>query len=242
MTNWLQRGLAFAAAMVVLRLIQGVLINAWESQAGLISLALLAGFVIGVTYWGVSDGRDDASANPDPDRRRDLAMTWLLAGLVAGIVSGAVAWLISLFDGALYVGGLLNELTTFAAFTALVVFVPAMGGVVLGRWLVDRGYAKVPQRHHGLAAQDAQRVDTDVFAAVSAGGAPATATAAPVADWPTEEFPVATEESPTGEIPTQAETEQAPVEAAGSPAEAADTGETTGAIPTEDESHGDQNH
>lgn len=251
MTNWLQRGLAFAAAMVVLRLIQGVLINTWESLAGLISLVLLVGFMIGVTYWGASDGRDDASANPDPDRRRDLAMTWLLAGLVAGIVSGAVAWLISLFDGALYVGGLLNELTTFAAFTALVVFVPAMGGVVLGRWLVDRGYAKVPQRHHGLAAQDAQRADTDVFAAVSAGGAPATASAggapataaaAPVADWPTEEFPVATEESPTGEIPTQAETEQAPVEAAGSPAEAADTGETTGAIPTEDDNHGDRNH
>jgi len=34
--------------------------------------------------WGISDGRADARANPDPDRRGDLAMTWLLAGLFAG--------------------------------------------------------------------------------------------------------------------------------------------------------------
>lgn len=50
------------------------------------------------------DGRADAKASPDPDRRQDLAMTWLLAGLVAGALSGAVAWLISLFYKAIYTG------------------------------------------------------------------------------------------------------------------------------------------
>ena len=107
--------------------------------------------------WGLIDGRADARANPDPDRRGDLAMTWLLAGLFAGIVSGAVAWFISLFYKSLYVEGLINELTTFAAFTALLVFLVALAGVALGRWLVDRKLDKLPRRHHGLAESAADR-------------------------------------------------------------------------------------
>ena len=96
MTNWMLRGLVYGAAMVVVRLFQGTLISVWQTQAGLISIALLLLFIVGVVAWGVIDGREDAAANPDPDRRGDLAMTWLLAGLVAGLVSGAVTWLISL--------------------------------------------------------------------------------------------------------------------------------------------------
>ena len=118
MTNWMLRGLVFGAAMVVVRLFQGTLISVWQTQAALISIVMLLLFIAGVVAWGFIDGREDAAANPDPDRRGDLAMTWLLAGLVAGLVSGAVTWLISVFYKALYVGGLINELTTFAAFTA----------------------------------------------------------------------------------------------------------------------------
>src|SRR6516225_3856958 len=138
MRNWILRGLVFAAAMVVLRLVQGTLINAWQTHAGLISIVLLAVFVILVATWGVLDGRADALAMADPDRRQDLAMVWLLAGLVAGILSGAVSWFIALFYTGLYTGGLLNEVTTFAAFTALLVFVPGIIGVAIGRWRVDR--------------------------------------------------------------------------------------------------------
>jgi len=50
-------------------------------------------------------------------------MTWLLAGLFAGIVSGFVAWFISLFYDNVYAESILNEITTFAAFTALLTFV-----------------------------------------------------------------------------------------------------------------------
>ncbi len=64
---------------------------------------------------GVMDGRADAKASPDPDRRQDLAMTWLLAGSVAGALAGAVAWLISLFYKVICHRGPINELTTFAA-------------------------------------------------------------------------------------------------------------------------------
>src|SRR6267154_2821831 len=117
MSKWLLRGLVFAALMVILRLLQGAMINAWETKAGLISVVLIVLFAIAVFVWGVRDGQADARANPDPDRRDDLAMTWLLAGLFAGVVSGAVAWFISLFYDNLYAGGLLNEISTFAAFT-----------------------------------------------------------------------------------------------------------------------------
>lgn len=214
MSNWLRRGLVFAAAMVVLRLVQGALIALWQTQSGLISIALMILFVIGVVGWGVLDGRADAIANPDPDRRSDLAMTWLLAGLAAGLVSGVVAWLISLFDKALYVGGLINELTTFAAFTALVVFLGAIAGVTGGRWVVDRN--PPPVAH----PSGEERVDTDVFAAVQADETPTDGLMIPQAEQQTspvvtaqraeetETAPTAWSEEPTEAVPTQGDEAQ----------------------------------
>jgi len=195
MTNWMLRGLVFGAAMVVVRLLQGTLIDVWQTQAGLISIVLLLLFLAGVVAWGVIDGRADAAANPDPDRRSDLAMTWLLAGLVAGLLSGAVTWLVSVFYKSLYVGGLINELTTFAAFTALVVFLGAISGVTVGRYLIDRAGAYKPQ---GGRDGDEDRADTDVFAAVRSDQAAAEGGA-----WP-QEHPaaVATAERDEYEAPT----------------------------------------
>ena len=195
MTNWMLRGLVFGAAMVVVRLLQGTLIDVWQTQAGLISIALLVLFLAGVVAWGVIDGRADAAANPDPDRRSDLAMTWLLAGLVAGLLSGAVTWLVSVFYKSLYVGGLINELTTFAAFTALLVFLGAIGGVTVGRYLIDRAGAYKPQGGRG---GDEDRADTDVFAAVRSDQAAAEGGASP------QEHPaaVATAERDEYEAPT----------------------------------------
>lgn len=65
------RGLAFAALMVVVRLFQGAIINVWQTQAGLVSVVLLLVFIIAVVVWGLLDGRADAKANADPDRRQD---------------------------------------------------------------------------------------------------------------------------------------------------------------------------
>jgi MFS family permease len=158
MSKWLLRGLVFAVLMVIVRLLQGAMINAWETKAGLISIVLIVLYAIVVLVWGYADGRADARANADPERRADLAMTWLLAGLFAGVVSGAVAWFIGLFYKNLYVEGLINEVTTFA----LLVFVSAIIGVAVGHWLVDRK-SPAPSRHRD---GDDERADTDVFAAV----------------------------------------------------------------------------
>ena len=179
MNKWMVRGLVFAAAMVVLRLIQGALINAFQTQSALISIVLLTLFVIAAVVWGLLDGRADAKANPDPDRRDDLAMVWLLGGLIAGLVSGLIAWIIAIFYKGIYTGGILNELTTFAAFTALLVFVFAIIGVAVGRWRIDRN-APDPEKHDGSRDSSREREDnTDVFSAVRDD-----------------------DDSPTGEIPT----------------------------------------
>ncbi|OBI18128.1 hypothetical protein A5712_22325 [Mycobacterium sp. E2327] len=224
------RGLVFAAAMVVVRLIQGALINAWQTQAGLISVVLLLLFVIGVVVWGVLDGRADAKAQPDPDRRQDLAMTWLLAGLLAGILSGAVSWLIALAYSGLYTGGLINEVTTFAAFTALLVFLPGIIGVAVGRWRIDRN---PPPRPHG---EGDERADTDVFSAVRGDEAP-------TGEIPAQTAPGVQAEERTGSVATaerDAPTEKLPSGPWGAPTETIPTGQDdakTEVIRTDDSRH-----
>ncbi|MGH3636107.1 B-4DMT family transporter [Mycobacterium sp.] len=203
MTNWMLRGLAFAGAMVVVRLLQGTLINALQTQAAVISIVLVILFLAGVVVWGVLDGRADATANPDPDRRDDLAMIWLLGGVMAGLLSGVVTWLIALVYKGLYVGGLINEITTFAAFTALLVFLGGVGGAALGRWLIDRNPPAVAR--HGGDGED--RVDTDVFAAVRTGDT-ATDEAATAQRAEATAVPPAYSEETTEAIPTEADSEQ----------------------------------
>jgi hypothetical protein len=148
MTTWIPRGLLLAIGMVLLRLVQGSLINASPTNAGTISFWLCALFGLAAFIWALFDGMADARANPDPDRRRDLAMRWLLAGLVAGVLSGLVTWLISLVYKAVYVDGLGPELIVFPAFTCLLIFLPAMFAVAIGRWLVDRRRPPYKNQHH----------------------------------------------------------------------------------------------
>lgn len=191
------RGLGLAAVMVIVRLLQGAMINAWQEWAAWISVVLLLLFIVCAAVWGVIDGRADAMATADPDRRQDLAMTWLLAGLAAGVVSGAVCWLIALVYKGLYTGGLLNEVTTFAAFTALVAFLSGIVGVTIGRWRVDRN---PPPRRPG--GPDEERADTDVFAAVRADESPTGEMAVTQAEERTASVATAEREAPTESIPT----------------------------------------
>ena len=98
MSKWLLRGLVFAALMVVVRLLQGALINAFETQALLISISLVAVFAIVAFVWGLIDGRADAARQPRPGpprRPRD----GVAAGRPVRRRASAVpcAWFISLF-------------------------------------------------------------------------------------------------------------------------------------------------
>jgi MFS family permease len=145
MAAWLSRGIAFAALMVVVHVVRAALIGQFQTRVAVISVSLLVLLAVAAFVWGLIDGRTDARANSDPDRRDDLATRWLLAGLGAGLLSGVGAWLVSLAYKALYVEGLINQLTTFGAFTALVVFLSAVLGLGIGRWTIDR---KAPSDEH----------------------------------------------------------------------------------------------
>src|SRR5260370_9591170 len=112
MRSWLLRGLIFAFGMVVLRLIQSMMITTWVTHATAISILLVVIYAIVALVWGYIDGRADAKAQPDPDRRGDLAMTWLLPGLVAGGLSGAVARRIRRFHSPTYVACFVTASTT----------------------------------------------------------------------------------------------------------------------------------
>lgn len=106
-------------------------------------LVILAAFL-----WGALDGLRDRRAHPDPDDRADLTMMWLKAAFVAGILAGAASWLVGiLFDIAITNGGLFFEVTSGAAFTVLLVFVPATIAVALGRFLAGRGASRSAEDH-----------------------------------------------------------------------------------------------
>ncbi len=122
-------------------------------------------------------------------------MRWLLGGLSAGVISGAVVWLISLVYSNIYADGLGPEVTAFAAFTALVVFLPAMLAVAIGRWVVDRSRPEVPHR------LDADGAAVDVFEVVRDDDRtgpippiPAAVAAGASADYP-EDYPSAAAET-----------------------------------------------
>lgn len=140
---------------MLLRIAQGLAVEMFEDQDTTINAVLIALFVITVGAWGFVDARRDAARCSDPDGRTDLTMIWLLAGIVAGIASGLASWVVGLFYDGLLVSGILTEVTTTAAFVALLVFIPAITGVFVGRTLVDR-----------KAPAPTPRVVNDVFAAV----------------------------------------------------------------------------
>ena len=70
MSNWLLRGLVFAALMVIVRLLQGAMINAWETKAGLISIALIVVYAIVVFVWGLARRARRRARQPRPGPAR----------------------------------------------------------------------------------------------------------------------------------------------------------------------------
>ena len=73
MSKWLLRGLVFAALMVIVRLLQGAMINAWETKAGLISIVL----VVALRDRGVHLGaRSTGAPTRGPTLTPTVAATW----------------------------------------------------------------------------------------------------------------------------------------------------------------------
>jgi hypothetical protein len=165
MSKWLLRGLLFAGVVLVLRLVQGVLVDTHPTQAWWTSPALGLFIAVPCIVWAFFDGRADAKAESDPDRRQDLSVQWLLIGIVAGVVGDLISWIVAQFYQPLYVGGLVAEVVTFASFTALLIFLAGTTSVIIGRAMVDRKAGPYARRRI-TDEEDGTRADTDVFAAV----------------------------------------------------------------------------
>lgn len=157
MNAWVLRAVVLGALTVVLRTVLGFGMIYWPTQGSWMRLLCLIVLVATGVVWGLADGRDDRRANPDPERGgADLTMRWLKAAIAGGLGSSVVAWLLDFvpkFD--LGDNGLGFEITAGAAFILLMIFVPAMIGVAVGRFLVARETNKAAARTQAPAPQSA---------------------------------------------------------------------------------------
>ncbi|MET9215782.1 MULTISPECIES: B-4DMT family transporter [unclassified Nocardia] len=126
MTAWVLRATVLGALVVGLRLLLAVAMAFAPTYGTIWRVACLAVIVGVVVAWGMRDGQAGAAT--------DLTVRWLAAGAVAGLASGAVCLVLDQVPGIeLGEAGALFELTSAASFILLLVFLPAMAGVALGR-------------------------------------------------------------------------------------------------------------
>ncbi|TSD47232.1 hypothetical protein FFI94_014415 [Rhodococcus sp. KBS0724] len=149
MNAWLVRGLGMALIHVVFRALLGIAIAQWPLQGSTLRWLSLFIVIALAAIWGGIDGIRDRRQFPEPDDGADLLMLWLKAAVLGGFVAGAASWLLSLVPALeLTQQGLFFEITAGAAFTILLIFVPAMIAATGGRFLTSR-----EQRKHGTAPQ-----------------------------------------------------------------------------------------
>ncbi|WP_016935102.1 B-4DMT family transporter, partial [Rhodococcus sp. R1101] len=144
--------------------------------------------VIAAFVWAGLDGIRDHRAHPDPDEGDDLTMRWLAAGAVTAIVGGVLTWLVDTVTPVpVGVTSLFFEITSGAAFTVLLVFLPAMAAVTSGRFFARRSERKAA-RDDDWSVHREHHAPAGVGAAAPAGSAQADP-AWRTDDSPTEVFP-----------------------------------------------------
>ncbi|WP_154789463.1 B-4DMT family transporter [Nocardia aurantiaca] len=139
MNAWVLRAMGLGALTVGLEILLGFGMRYWPTSGAWMRILSLIVLVAAVIAWGWLDGRSDRRANPDPEHGADLTMRWLKAALAGGIGAGLVAWILDFIPGFdLGDQGLVFNITSGAAFIVLLIFIPGMLGVALGRWLAGR--------------------------------------------------------------------------------------------------------
>ncbi|MGQ4597815.1 B-4DMT family transporter [Nocardia sp. R6R-6] len=143
MSAWCLRAVVLSALVVALRALLGFAMVYWPTHGALMRSGCLLVLVVAIAAWGVLDGRRDRVAGGDAERGADLTMMWLKAAVAGGVGSGLVAWILDFvphFD--LGDNGLLFEVTAGASFIILLIFVPALIGVGIGRMRAERHNGK----------------------------------------------------------------------------------------------------
>ncbi len=175
MNAWVVRGLGMALIHVFVRVILGVSITQWPLQGSALRWLALLIVVFVALIWAGIDGIRDRRRNPEPEDGADLTMLWLKAALLGGIVAGVGSWLANLIPSLnVTQNSFFFEITSGAAFTVLLIFVPAMLAVFLGRFFVSRESRKT-EKDRGERHPAARGAGTAAGAA--AGGTAAAAVA-----------------------------------------------------------------
>ncbi|TSD94632.1 hypothetical protein FOS14_20200 [Skermania sp. ID1734] len=187
MNLWLLRGLCLAAVHVVVRVIVGLLIIKWPLHGDVVRWVSLVVVLAIALIWGLFDGRRDRRANPEAEDGADLTMLWLKAGIVGALVAGIVCWILDLVGIDVSSNGLFFEITSGAAWTTLIIFVPAMLGVAIGRLLANREISKSEQQRE-LVGAGARHSSTAGYQGDEYYDAPSGAHARPDEET-TQEFP-----------------------------------------------------
>lgn len=139
MTAWLLRASALGGLAVVLRVLLGFAMGFAPTYGVWLRLLCLVVLIGAAVAWGLVDGRADRRAEPNPERGADLTILWLQAAVAGGIGCGLVSWLLDFLPRVdLGDAGLLFEATAASAFIVLLIFVPALVGVAVGRRLARR--------------------------------------------------------------------------------------------------------
>ncbi|MFJ9364658.1 B-4DMT family transporter [Nocardia sp. NPDC101769] len=145
MNAWVLRAVGLGALTVVLEALLGFGMRYWPTTGAWMRILCLIVLIGSVIAWGVLDGRSDRRANADPERGADLTMRWLKAALAGGVGSGLAAWILDFIPGFdLGDQGLVFDITSAASFIVLLIFIPGVLGVALGRWLAGRDGKKQP--------------------------------------------------------------------------------------------------
>ena len=127
MRTWLLRGGALAVVHAAAQTVVALFAVRNPTSQGALAAIVLGLLVGAVAVWGVLD---TWRALPRPE------IVWLIAALVAGWAAGVLGVIgRSIFVDQTGVSELGSALTGGAAFTALLVFVPAGVGLLAGRWI-----------------------------------------------------------------------------------------------------------
>ncbi len=106
----------------------------WPTSGALQRAAAFVVLVVPPLVWAGLDSLRDDALDDDPDERSTLNLGWLKAALAAGPVAGLLSWAVqAVFIDKMGASELLGSIIGGGAFTALLIYLPATVGLVLGR-------------------------------------------------------------------------------------------------------------
>lgn len=145
MTGWVVRGVGMALVHVVARVVLALAVAAAPTSGSMLQILTLIAVILVALVWGGLDGIASGRRGEHDDT--DHTMVWLKASLIAGVGAGFLSWLFTAIANiAVSANTLVFEVTAGAAFTVLLVFVPAVIAVTIGRWWARRGTDDGPRR------------------------------------------------------------------------------------------------